>query len=86
MVVASKTFVVYAPFEQRLNVECSSLLCSQMQSGWLFLMDGFRTDVFRRYVPSGVCWSPHRHWSKLVNLLSSVSSTVSMTVEDGLKE
>ena len=81
MVVASKTLVVYAPFAQWLNVECSSSLCSQMQSGCLLLMDGCRTDVFRRYVPSGVRWSPHQlHWSKLVNRLSSVSCTVSMTV------
>ena len=37
MVVVSKTLVVYAPFEHRLNVECSSSLYSQMQSGWLLL-------------------------------------------------
>ncbi len=81
MVVTSKTLVVYTPdFAQRLNVECSSSLCIQMQSGWLLLMDGCRTDVFRRYVPSGVSWSPHQfHWSKIVNRLSSASSTVSMT-------
>ena len=81
MFVASQTLVVYAPYAQRLNVECSSSLCSQMQSGGLLLMYGCRTDVFRRYVNSGVCWSPHQlHWSTLVNHLSSDSSTVSMTI------
>ena len=54
MVVASKMLVVYVPFAQRLNVECSSSLCSQMQSGWLLLMDGCRTDVFRRYLVDSV--------------------------------
>jgi hypothetical protein len=81
MVVAPQTLVVYAPFVQRLNVECSSSLYSQMECGWLLLMDACRTDVFRRHVPSGVCWSPHQlHWPKPVNHLSSASSTVSMTV------
>jgi hypothetical protein len=73
--------VVYAPFEQRLNCECTSSPCSQMQSGCLFLMDGCRTLVLRRYVTSRVCRSLHPlHWFKLVNHLSSASSVVSMTV------
>ena len=55
MFVASQTIVVYAPYVQRLNVECSSSLYSQMQSVWLLLTDDCRTVVFRRYVPSGVC-------------------------------
>ena len=52
--VASQTLVVYAPFEQRMNPERRSSLCIQMQSGWLLLMDGCRTDVCRRYVSSEV--------------------------------
>ena len=57
MVVASETLVVYAPFAQWLNVECSSSFYSQMQSGWLLLMDGYcscRTDGFRRYLVDSV--------------------------------
>ena len=46
--------MVYAPFAQRMNPERRSSLCIQMQSGWLLLMDGCRTDVLRRYVPSEV--------------------------------
>ena len=71
----------YAPFAQRLNGECSSSLCIQMQSGWLVVVDGRRTVVFRRYVASRVCRSSHSlHWFKLVNHLSSAFSVVSMTV------
>ena len=55
MFIASQMLVVYAPYAQRLNVECSSSLYSQMQSDWLLLTDDSRTVVFRRYVPSGVC-------------------------------
>ena len=62
-------------------LQCISSPCSQIQSCWLFWTDGLRTVVFRRYVPCRVCWSSHPiHWSKLVNRLSSASSTVSMTV------
>ena len=81
MFVASQTLVVYAPSAQRLNRGCSSSPCSQMQSGWVFSMDGCRTVVFRRYVTSRVCRFLYPlHWFKLVNHLSSVSPTVSMTV------
>jgi len=81
MFVASQTLVVYAPSAQRLHRSCSSSPCSQMQSGWVFSMDGCRTVVFRRYVASRVCRFLHPlHWFKLVNRLLSASSTVSMTV------
>ena len=43
--VSSQTLVVYAPFAQRMNPERRSSLCIQMQSGWLLLVDGWRTDV-----------------------------------------
>ena len=45
------------PFAQRMNRGCSSSSCSQMQSGWGFSMDGYRTVVFRRHVASRVCRS-----------------------------
>ena len=81
MFVFSQTLVVYVPSVQRLNRECSSSPCSQMQAGWVFSMDGCRTVVFRRYVTSRVCRSSRPiHWFKLVNHLSSDSSVVSMTI------
>ncbi len=62
------------PSEQRLNRECSSSSCVQMQTGWVFSMDSCRTVHSRLYVPSRVCWSSHQlHWFKLVNRLSSDS-------------
>ena len=71
----------FLSFEQRLNGECIYSSCSQIQSCWLFWIDGWRTVVFRRYVTSRVCRFLHPlHWFKLVNLLSSASSGVSMTV------
>jgi hypothetical protein len=78
---SSQTLLVYAPFAQRLNGECSSPPCIQMQSGWLVVVDGCRTVVFRRYVASRVCRSSHSlHWFKLVYHLSSTFSVVSMIV------
>jgi len=50
--VASQTLLVYAPFAQRLNGECRSSPCIQMQSGSLVVVDGCRTVVFRQYVVS----------------------------------
>jgi len=51
-VVASQTLLVYAPFAQRLNGECRSSPCIQMQSGSLVVVGGCRTVVFRQYVVS----------------------------------
>ena len=59
----------------------SSPPCNQMQSGWLVVVDGCRTVVFRRYVASRVCRSSHSlHWFKFVYHLSSTFSVVSMIV------
>ena len=66
MFVVSQTIVVYASSAQRLNSECSSSSCSQMQSGWMFSMDG----QYHWY-----CLV-----NRLTSALSYVSSVVSMTV------
>ena len=66
MVVACGLRSLCAAAERR-----SSSLCSQIQCGWLFLMDDCMTDAFRRQVPLDR-WSPHQlHWPKTVNHLSS---------------
>ncbi len=79
IVVSPQTFVVYSPFAQRLNVVVLrfTVRCNVGGCFW-WIPAGQMHSVGRCPLDR---WSPHQlHWTKPVNHLSSVSSTVSMTI------